>query len=244
MIAAAARSASSGGEAAASPARPGTALSCGAVARGRRIRAPIATATSTTASRRVIAARGSRIAWRASSPNGSTANAGVVTPLATYCPMCSRQCSGDPHTMSSSTSESGIDGQRALAVAVRPQLPHLGELVAPGRATRGTRRTPARSGRRRWRTCRSPSRCRGRRSGATKMRATISLSVAALAHVRRDTSTRRRRDSQLMMAPSPSRPARRSMPWPQRGDEDRGRLLGGATPRRKPLTLNGRRTSR
>ena len=77
--------------------------------------------------------------------------------------------------------------------------------------------------------------------GATKMRATISFSVpSALGPNWRttgatcDTSSA---DSQLMMAPSPSRPASRSMP--SRSAATRiGTGSGGTTPSLKPLTEN------
>ena len=79
----------------------------------------------------------------------------------------------------------------------------------PARATRGTWRTPARSGTRRSRAVRRGGRRRGRSVGQHEDRAPRS----PCRHRRAGTTVRTSSaESQLMMAPSPSRPARRSIP--------------------------------
>ncbi len=123
-----------------------------------------------------------------------------------------RQASGDPWTTSSSTTSSGIAATAALR-SPAAQASHIPCNWSPGPASGGTRRTPARSGRRRWRTW-PPARTTSAFSlGQTKMRATISRSAPPAASSTTSATVRTSSgDNQLMIAPSASRPARRSMP--------------------------------
>ncbi len=64
--------------------------------------------------------------------------------------------------------------------------------------------------------------------GATKMRATTSLAAPSPAACTIGATVfTSSAASQLMMAPSPSRPGQLQHPLPQGGDEDRHRLLRG-----------------
>ena len=114
--------------------------------------------------------------------------------------------------MSSSTSESGIAASAGLRSPRLPRVPHRLQLVAAAEplVERGVHRHVEVRGDRE--LGRRRARSRRPRDGHTKMRHTISLSPPAGVHDAGTTFFTSSADSQLMIAPSPSRPARRSMP--------------------------------
>ena len=125
---------------------------------------------------------------------------GVSRPVAWYSATRSRHCSSGPWITRSSTTSSGRASSAPAPVAGGPRLQHRAPAARRGRATRGTPRRPARSGRRpppggRWpghvgvgrsgrrrpgRSARSPSpatsRTRGTSSGASQLVITASAS--------------------------------------------------------------------
>ena len=162
----------------------------------------------------------------------------VVTPLSKYAWILARHSAGEPCTINSSTTESGIAASAALRSPGLPGVPHRPQLVAPaepfvergihGHVQVGGDRVLAGVAHRPRRSRSDTRRCGHTISFSSPPAASFTTPATVVTSVG---------DNQLMIAPSASRPARRSMP--SRNAATRiGGVCSGRTPSRKPCTSN------